>query len=421
MSSGASLHLPEEQDAPQSEKILSWLEDEKITLLHTVPALAQTWLMSVPEGVTLHSLRWVFLAGEPLTDSLVRRWRETFPQTGRLVNLYGPTETTLAKCFYVVPSDPPPGVQPIGGPLPETQALVMRDGGQLCGIGEPGEIVIRTPFRSRGYINAPADNRKRFVNNPFREDKQDLLYYTGDRGRYRPDGFVTIHGRLDDQVKIRGVRVEPDEVTVILSQHPAVKSCAVVARKDEQGEAFLVAYVVGSKQNTSMTADLRSYLSTQLPSAMLPSTLMWLDALPLTPNGKLNRNELPAPDGRHPELEAAYIAPRTQTEEVTARIWADILGLEQVGVQDNFFALGGHSLLATRIISRLHDAFQVAIPLRSFFEVPTVAGLAEAIEKAKRDTSGPRDSAIVPIPREAYRMKPSSPRVDEGIKGIGRR
>ena len=363
----------------------------------------------------------MFFAGEPLTDALVRRWREAFPQAGRIVNLYGPTETTLAKCFYLVPSEPLPGVQPIGGPLPETQALVMRDGRQLCGIGEPGEIVIRTPFRSLGYVNAPADNRERFVPNPFREDRRDLLYHTGDRGRYRPDGSVAIHGRLDDQVKIRGVRVEPDEVTALLLQHPAVKSCAVVAHTDDQGEAFLVAYVVASEQNQSNTSGLRSYLSTQLPLAMLPSTFMVLDALPLTPNGKVDRRALPAPSGRHPALDAAYVAPRTPTEEVTTRIWADILRLEQVGVQDNFFELGGHSLLATRIISRLHGAFQVAIPLRSFFEAPTVAGLAEAIEKAKRHDSGPRDLAIVPIPREAYRIKAASPRADKGIRNIGRR
>jgi amino acid adenylation domain-containing protein len=383
LSSGASLHLPEEWDDPQSEKILAWLEEEKITLLHTVPALAQTWLMDVPEGVTLQSLRWVFFAGEPLTNSLIRRWRQAFPQVSRIVNLYGPTETTLAKCCYPVPSDPLPGVQPIGEPLPETQALVMRDSGQLCGIGEPGEIVLRTPFRSLGYVNAPAENRKRFFPNPFREDRRDLLYRTGDRGRYRADGSVEIHGRLDDQVKIRGVRVEPDEVTAVLSKHPAVKSCAVVPRTDEQGEAFLVAYVVASEQNQAMTADLRSYLSTQLPSAMLPSAFMLLDALPLTPNGKVDRWALPAPSGRHPALDAVYVAPRTPTEEILAGIWAAVLGLDRVGVEDNFFELGGHSLLATRIISRLYNAFQVAIPLRSFFEAPTLAGLAEAIEKVK--------------------------------------
>jgi non-ribosomal peptide synthetase component F len=161
-------------------------------------------------------MRCVFFAGEPLTGHLVCQWRTAFPQSGaEIVNLYGPTETTLAKCCYRVPAHVLPGVQPVGCPLPQTQALVLRENGQLCGIGEAGEIVLRTPFRTLGYVNASEEDRKRFVKNPFRDDERDLLYYTGDRGRYRPDGVLEILGLLDDQVKIRGVRVELGEVTAI--------------------------------------------------------------------------------------------------------------------------------------------------------------------------------------------------------------
>jgi amino acid adenylation domain-containing protein len=394
LSSGASLHLPEELDDPRSGQILSWLEREKITLLHTVPALAQTWLMNVPQGVTLLPLRWVFFAGEPLTESLVRQWRETFPKAGSIVNLYGPTETTLAKCFYRVPSDPLPGVQPIGRPLPETQALVIREGRQLCGIGEPGEIVIRTPFRSLGYINAPAENQKRFVDNPFRGDRRDLIYYTGDRGRYRPDGSVELLGRLDDQVKIRGVRVEPDEVTAILSQHPVVKSSAVVARKNEQGEAFLVAYVVGSEQNRSITSDLRSYLSTQLPSPMIPSAFMLLDALPLTPNGKVDRRALPIPDQKQTELPGAFVAPRDALEFQLTTIWEQALGLQSIGVTSNFFDLGGHSLLAVRLFAQIEKTFGKRLPLATLFQAPTVEQLANVL---RQEEWSPPWSSLVPI------------------------
>ena len=211
-------------------------------------------------------LRCVFFAGEPLTDSLVRRWRESISAQAQLVNLYGPTETTLAKCYYVMPEQPSFGVQPVGRPLPQTQALVFNRAGARCGIGEPGEIVIRTPFRTLGYVNATAEQQGRFIKNPFVNDvgtlsaarpgdelqadswrnnqADDLLYRTGDRGRYRPDGELEILGRLDDQIKVRGVRVEPAEVTATLARHPAVQSCTVSAFQDARGENALAAYVV---------------------------------------------------------------------------------------------------------------------------------------------------------------------------------
>ncbi|MCZ6622688.1 MAG: amino acid adenylation domain-containing protein, partial [Deltaproteobacteria bacterium] len=379
--SGSTLSIPEETDELVSEHVLPWLEREGITLLHTVPSLAQSWMVSAPPTVTLSSLRWVFFAGEPLTGSLVRRWRESFPDSGQIVNLYGPTETTLAKCFYTVPTQIASGVQPVGRPLPQTQALVLTENGQVCGIGEPGEIVLRTPFRSLGYINAPEEQRKRFVANPFRDNPADLIYFSGDRGRYRPDGSLEILGRLDNQIKIRGVRVEPDEVTAILSQHPDVSSCVVVGRTNAQDENILVGYVVASARNQVKVREIRSYLSKALPSAMVPSVFVFLDALPLTPNGKVDRKALPAPDQTRPELERAFVAPRSPVEKELARIWSEVLKLKQVGVYDNFFELGGHSLLATQVMSRVCKAFQTEVPLRTLFEKPTIEELAEVIEK----------------------------------------
>src|SRR4029077_5173053 len=173
----------------------------------------------------LPAMRWVFFAGEPLTDTLVNQWRSAFSNGGELINLYGPTETTLAKCFYRVPADVAVGVQPVGSPLPHAQALVLAESNRLCGINEPGEIVLRTPFRSLGYVNAPEEIQQRFVKNPFHDEAQDLVFFTGDAGRYRSNGTLEILGRLDDQVKIRGVRVEPAEVTAILAHHAAVESC----------------------------------------------------------------------------------------------------------------------------------------------------------------------------------------------------
>ncbi len=377
LTSGASLHITDDVGVTTSGRILDWLEREQISVLHIVPSLAQTWLSDAAPGAALGSLRYAFFAGEPLTDSLLRSWRKVFPSAA-VVNLYGPTETTLAKCFYVLPDDPTFGVQPVGRPLPETQALVLNPNDRLCGISEPGEIVIRTPFRTLGYVNAPEENRTRFVANPFRDDPNDLIYRTGDRGRYRPDGELEILGRLDDQIKIRGVRIEPNEVNAILARHPSVTASHVLPIKDRQAENALAAYIVSAKDPTA--SELRSYLSRQLPAAMVPSYYIFLDELPLTPNGKVDRRALPVPDLAELRSERQFVEPRNAAEEMVAEIWAEVLGLERVGVCDNFFELGGHSLKATQVMARIYTLFQIELPLQTIFEKATVAELAAAIE-----------------------------------------
>jgi amino acid adenylation domain-containing protein len=402
LTSGASLHLPDNPNDVTSGRILSWLERERITLLHTVPSVAQAWLNDLPPGVTLSALRWAFFAGEPLTDSLVRRWRESFSATGKLVNLYGPTETTLAKCFYVVPDEPSFGVQPVGQSLPETQALVLNRNRAQCGIGEAGEIVIRTQFRTLGYINAAEEQQARFIRNPFNDDANDLLYRTGDRGRFRPDGGLEILGRLDDQVKIRGLRVEPAEVTAILARHPSVQSCIVSPSRDAHGENALVAYVVMTAGDHGIS-ELRTYLGKQLPAAMVPSWFVALNELPLTPNGKVDRRALPEPDRSLPELEQEFVGPRNSTEEIVAGIWSDVLGIDRISVVRDFFELGGHSLLATQIISRVRDAFQTELPLSSIFESPTVAGLSQSLLEAQKQSLEVSVPAIRALPRKRRR------------------
>jgi amino acid adenylation domain-containing protein len=389
LTSGASLHTPNRE-----ESLLSWFERERITAIHTVPTIVQTWLSDVPAGVTLRSLRYAFLAGEPLTDSLVRRWRTQFPEAGAIVNLYGPTETTLAKCFYVVPKEPSFGVQPVGRPLPQTQALVLNNERGLCGIGERGEITIRTPFRTLGYLNQSGENR-RFVGNPF---AGDIIYRTGDLGRYRPDGTLEIAGRVDDQIKIRGVRIEPSEVTAVLLQHAGVQAGAVVGYKDAEGNSSLAAYIV-STEGDRIATDVRSFLTKQLPAAMVPASFNFVDELPLTPNGKLDRRRLPAPDLT--QVQTEQVAPRSWTEEVIAGIWTEVLRRDQVGVHDDFFELGGHSLLATQVIARVRQAFHVDLPLRRLFERPTVASLAETINEAVRGKAELTAPAIEPVRRDA--------------------
>ncbi len=401
LTSGASLHLPDHPSEVGSVRIIPWLQRHNITVLHTVPTIAQAWLNELPEGTSLRSLRWAFFAGEPLNDSLVERWRTALLNSGKIVNLYGPTETTLAKCFYVVPDEPPFGVQPVGHSLPETQALVLNAGNNLCGIGELGEIIIRTPFRTLGYINEAEEQRARFQKNPFTVDMDDLIYLTGDRGRYRLDGTLDILGRFDQQIKIRGLRVEPDEVTAILARHPAVEACIVTPCKDAHNENTLAAYVVMKNGDNSLS-DLRTDLNRQLPLAMVPSFFVLMQKLPMTANGKVDRRALPEPDRSLSEVHE-LIVPRDKTEQVVADIWSDVLRIKQFSVMSDFFELGGHSLLATQIISRVRDAFQIELPVTSIFENRTVAELSKSINKVRKQGLEMNTPLLRTLPRERRR------------------
>lgn len=397
LTSGASLHLPVSPETVTSGEILEWLERERISVIHTVPSIVQAWLREIPPDVSLQSLRYAFLAGEPLADSLVQRWRTQFPNSGSIVNLYGPTETTLAKCFYVLPEELSLGVQPVGQPLPQTQALVLNTGGGLCGIGERGEISIRTPFRTFGYLNHADENEKRFVQNPLLQEREDIVYKTGDLGRYRPDGTVEIVGRVDDQIKIRGVRIEPNEVTAVLLKYPGVQSGVVVGYHDPEGNSALAAYVVAAAGDQILN-DLRAFLNNQLAAAMVPASFVFMDRLPLTANGKLDRSRLPAPEIAKPSAER--VAPTNWIEEVLAGIWAEVLKQDQIGINDDFFESGGHSLLATQVISRIRQAFHVELPLRRLFECPTVAQLAKTIATDKLGQTESAAPEIKPVRRD---------------------
>jgi amino acid adenylation domain-containing protein len=419
--SGATLCLPADDLHPAT--LLPWMDAQGITIFHTVPTLAHFWLAHTPPGVALQTVRRIFCAGEPLQDTLIEQWRARFPQTGEIVNLYGPTETTLAKCYYRVPDTPKPGIQPVGQPLPQTQVLVLNQAQQLSGVGERGEIVIRTPFRSFGYLNAPDEAQRRFVPNPFRDDPHDLIYYTGDQGRYRPDGSLEILGRLDHQVKIRGMRVELSEIEVALGHHPALQQVVVVAREDPATGKQLVAYAVPQTDPGPSQREVRRFLQETLPDYMIPSYFILLESLPRTPNGKVDRQALPVPTGERAALDGHAVAPRNEVERTIAAIWQETLQLAQVGVHDNFFELGGHSLLATQIMARLQQACQVTLPLRRLFETPTVAGLAQAVAAAQHAGPQRQRPPLAPVARDQplplsfaqqrlwflYQLEPESP------------
>lgn len=382
---GACLHLPVDGEDNAPDQVIAWLARERITVVHVVPSLADAWLDAAPEDLRLPELRLAFFAGESLLDTLVERWRRVAPSC-RIINLYGPTETTLAKCFHEVSHPPLPGVQPIGRSLPQTQVLVLTDGRNLCGVGEPGQIAIRTPFRSLGYLHDPAGNLARFVPNPWRSDPDDLLYLTGDLGRFRPDGSIDILGRTDYQVKIRGVRIEPAEVSRALSRLPGVRACTVIAHSPREGQKQLVAFVVPLPEaaaTEALPSAWSSRLRELLPVSHLQECFILLSELPLTPNGKIDHAALLRRAREHAiptsDSPAAHDFPDSalgRFQRAIAELWSEVLPGRTFLPDSDFFELGGHSQLALQIVQRLRGRLGMSTSLADFFRHPTVAGLA---------------------------------------------
>jgi len=399
LASGATLCLPPDQTRFDTSQILDWLESQSISLVHIVPAVAAASLASLSPDVRLRRLRWALFAGEALTDQLVRRWRGAFPESGDIANLYGPTETTLAKFWHPVPDPPWTGVQPVGRPLPGAQGLVVNKAGRPCGLCEPGEIVIRTPYRSLGYINADDAASGKFVVNPYRDDHEDILYYTGDRGAYRADGLLEVRGRLDHQVKIRGVRIELGEIQSVVAAHPDVDACVAAVKGEPDDDPRLVAYITAKPGRSLSIASLRALVRRELPKHHHPSHFVPLEKMPLLPNGKIDRKALPAPGTDRPDTENPYVAPRNDMERTLCRIWEDVLKVSPIGVHDDFFDLGGHSLLAVRLMAQIKKATGVSLPLATLFEDGAVEKLAPRLMDPSDRASGAL-VAIQPAGRE---------------------
>ncbi len=325
------------------------------------------------------------IGGENLLKEQIRFWQEHAGET-HLFNEYGPTEAVVGCVVYDAASDQPgaslsSGSVPIGRPIPNTRAYALDQFLQPVPVGARGELYLGGIGLARGYLDRPGLTAERFIPHPFSEAPGERLYRTGDLVRFLPDGRLEFLGRADEQVKIRGYRIECGEIEAVLSQHETVREAVVIAREDIPGDRRLVAYYVARSEGEAPThGELRNSLKARLPDYMIPSFFIELETLPLTPNGKVDRRALPAPDKTRPELKAAFVAPRTPAEGRLAAICAEVLGLERVGVHDHFFELGGHSLLAAQVVSRVRQAFEIELPLRSLFETPTVAGLAEDIE-----------------------------------------
>ncbi|GAC1437037.1 MAG: hypothetical protein NVSMB58_28730 [Terriglobales bacterium] len=377
--------------APDALHLPALPEKNQVKLINTVPS-------AIAELIRINgippSVKTVNLAGEPLTDALVEQIYAS-STVEKVYNLYGPTEDTTYSTYTLVSRG---NTVTIGRPLDNTQAYVLDSYLNPVPIGVSGELYLAGEGLARGYLGLPALTAERFVTNPFDSKAGSRMYRTGDLCRWRRDGTLQYQGRTDNQVKLRGFRIELGEIEAILAKHPAVRQCAVVAREDEPGLKRLVAYVEAVPDATPEVGGLREHIRQSLPEFMVPSAFVVMNALPLSPNGKVNRRALPVPNYVRDD-QAQYIAPRTEVEKTLAAIWSEVLHVPQIGVHDNFFSIGGHSLLATQVISRLRQAFNTDLPLRSMFEAPTVAELALRL-KGQNILASQEVPSIPRVPRD---------------------
>jgi len=370
------LHPP---GVPSPELLADAIQRHRISTLWLTASLFNLVVDQAPWA--LRGISQLLIGGEPLSTPHVHRALEHLNGT-RIINGYGPTESTTFTCCYAIPHDIPPDISlPIGKPIANTQVYVLDPQHNPVPVGIPGELFIAGDGLARGYVNRPDLTAEKFLPNPFSPHPAARMYKTGDLVRFRPDGNIEFLGRLDHQVKIRGFRIEPGEIETVLGQHPAVRLAAVIAREDVPGDRRLAAYVLQKPDaGTTLTAaELRRFLQQKLPDYMVPSVFVFMDRMPLTPSGKVNRIALPAPDRTRPNTGAGYIAPRTPTEETLARIWAELLGLERVGIHDSFFELGGHSLLAVQLFSKIADQFGKKLSLSDLFRAPSIESIAKAL------------------------------------------
>ncbi len=355
-----------------------------VTHLQCTPSLAR--LLAAEPGAlsALGTLRALLLGGEALPADLARSLRDALPEVA-IHNLYGPTETTVWSATERV--EVPGESVPIGRPLVNTRIFLLDRSLQPVPAGAAGEICIGGEGVTRGYLGRPDLTAERFVPDAWSGEPGARLYRTGDVGRRRPGSPLEFLGRADHQVKIRGHRIELGEIEAVLASHPGVRQSVAVARDEGAGDVRLVAYVVPAEGVAVEAPELRVFVSGRLPEALVPSVFVVLEALLLTPNGKIDRRALPAPASTR-DAAAEHLAPSTPTEERLAAIWADLLGVERIGVEESFFALGGHSLLAARVLARVRTAFGVELPMRALFERPTVRAVAACVDAAQRAGAG---------------------------------
>jgi thioesterase domain-containing protein/acyl carrier protein len=373
LSIGARVVLASREVARDGTQLLTNLKQSGATVMQATPA---TWRLLTESGWNDMDQLKMLCGGEALPRDLAN---QMVKKGGELWNLYGPTETTIWSTLTRIHSDA--GSILIGRPIANTQVYVVDSNLQPVPIGVAGELLIGGAGVARGYRQRPDLTSERFIPNPFGAEPGSRLYRTGDLVRYIANGELEYIARVDNQVKIRGYRIELGEVEAALAKHEGVRERAVAVREDVTGEKRLVAYLVLRRELAQLNSELRGFLIDKLPEYMIPTTYVVLDQLPLTPNGKVDRKALPAPDGSRPELESRYQEPRTSLEKLLAEMWQDVLGVDAIGIHDDFFELGGTSIRVVVFVNRLEKRLHVPVPVKALFGAPNVAALAEYLKE----------------------------------------
>ncbi len=362
-------------------KIIDAIDQHQITVVKFVPILLNEFLTAAQETdgyeSKLSSLKYVFVGGEALPGQMIDKFYQVFPANKKLVNLYGPTETTIHCTEYEISQFIGDKYAPIGKPISNDQIYVLDQYLNPVPVGVAGEIYISGVGVARGYLNNPEMTEERFMQSPFDGER---MYKSGDIGRWLADGNLEFLNRVDHQVKIRGFRIELGEIENQLLKYNLIQEAVVIDFADENGGKYLCAYIVAEEEQP--ITEIKAHLQTELPEYMIPAYFVQLEKLPLTWNGKVDRKALPKPENSQRGSE--YVAPRDRIEATIARIWSDILGVERVSITDNFFEIGGHSLKATSFIAKAFKELNIEIPLREVFKHPTIKELAEFINGAQK-------------------------------------
>ncbi|MEH2088568.1 non-ribosomal peptide synthetase [Nostoc sp.] len=375
------------------EQLFAVLKSEKITVVELVPTLfggLLEYASQLPNHErVLPDLKWMILSGESVSVKWVNKWLEIYPHI-RIANAYGPTEAADDITQFIVNKPLPENQRtvPIGKPLANLNLYILDEEMQLLPIGVPGEICVSGIGVGDGYWKNEEKTNLSFVPNPFTDtinslpdNRRDVIYKTGDLGRWLTDGNIEFLGRIDHQVKIRGFRVELGEIETFLGQHPNVRENVVVVQQEQADNVQLVAYVVAKTEVVPSISELRSFLKGKLPDHMIPSAFVVLKNLPLAPSGKVDRKALPKPDNLRPELETAYVSPRNEIERTVADIWQKVLKVEKVGIKDNFFDLGGHSLNVLQVYSKVRELLKADLAITDLFKYPTINSLSQYLSQ----------------------------------------